>query len=173
MPGADITLVRVPGAKAKNFFNDPRFYQALDDRYELVVLWLGSNDIAVDTQVGDVLACLGDIVNAIKERCKAIVQVCLIEPRVRRPGITSRDRTFNEKYKIVARHINRRLTRYCKGCRVLNFAGDFFESCLAEDGVHFNRLGRELVRDKLKSAIEYKVADWAAVHGMGGFWPAE
>ena len=42
--GADITLIRVPGAKAKNFFEDPRFYQALDDCYEVIVLWLSRND---------------------------------------------------------------------------------------------------------------------------------
>ena len=56
---------------------------------------------------------------------------------------------------------------------MLNFAGDFYESCMSEDGVHFNRMGREMVRDKLRTAIEYKVADWQAVHAMGGFWSVE
>lgn len=63
----------------------------------------------------------------------------------------------DHKYNVIARNVNRRVTRVIKGIRVLNFTTRPYDDSLASDGIHFNRLGRQHVAEKISNAIKHAV----------------
>ena len=166
-------VCRVPGAKARHFFQDPRLYRVLDHQYDLAILWLGSNDIRRDTQVGEFLGIINNIATALRDRCGAQVHICHIEPRVFPPWGRGSAWMDDEKYRLIAKAVNRRLPRVVKWAKWLSFTARPFHNSLKIDGVHFSPEGRQHVNQKIKNAIEYEAARWRSIQAMGGYWAKE
>ena len=153
-PQVEVTIFRSPGAKARSFFANPQLAAVLEGRWDMVILWLGSNDITNRCQVADIVQDLKNIVLQLEERCTPKVKVCLVEPR--HTEVRWRPRVEQESYNKVAKAINNKLQkRALKGRTFISFGAKPFWYSLRADGVHFDREGRERVKDKLRSAIGY------------------
>ena len=161
-----LDLFRAPGAKAHNFFNDERLNLVLQHKYDLVILWIGSNDIKESSSVKDLAKKIKQIVQAIEESCEAEVRTCTIEPR--KPGRTGRFRVEQETYRKVAKAVNRKLqNKELRGKRVVDFGAKPFWDSLGWDGVHFNRQGREHVSAKLANCIREAYLDKRQIEAVG------
>lgn len=103
-------------------------------------------------------------------RCRAQVQVCSIESRVFPPWGRGSAWMDDEKYRLIAKAVNRKLPRVLKGTRFLNFTARPFGNALGLDGVHFRRKGRWHVAEKIRNAIKHEVERWKAIQAMGDYW---
>ena len=79
----------------------------------------------------------------------------------------------DEKYRLIAKAVNRRLPRVVKWAKWLSFTARPFHNSLKIDGVHFTPEGRQHVNQKIKNAIEYEAARWRSIQAMGGYWAKE
>ena len=153
--GADIEIFRAPGGKAYGFYEDERLNEVLDWSGDLVILWLGSNDIKQNTHVSDVVDNITEIKESIEEECGAEVVIILVEPRS-----YPDDYPVNEtRYKKIQRAINKKLERELPDTRFLQFNTQMYQTELSSDGVHFTAEGQELIEDKIRDCIEDFVND--------------
>lgn len=163
----EISVFRAPGASAGDFKTDPRLNSVLQSRFELVLVWLGSNEIRESSRVRQVVKSIKDIVDEIKECCKAKVGVILIEPR--KTDQQWRQFVSQETYDKVARAVNRTLTqRTLKGGIFVQFTARPYRECLDRDGVHFDRSGRTYIKEKISNCITHHAIIWQSLQDMGG-----
>ena len=161
-----LDLYRAPGGKAHNFFNDERLNPILQHKYDLVILWIGSNDIKENSSVKDLARKIKQLVQTIEEKCEAEVRTCMIEPR--KPGLVGRFRVEEETYRKVAKAVNRKLqSKELRGKRVIDFGAKPFWDALGWDGVHFNRQGREHVNAKLANCVREAYLDKRQIEAIG------
>lgn len=77
----ELDVFRAPGGHAYSFFEDSRLKDVLNNQYDVVLLWIGSNDIKVDTVVQDLADEMINIVYTLEEKCEAETIPVLLEPR--------------------------------------------------------------------------------------------
>ena len=119
---AEVDIFRSPGAKIKSFFNNPLLTPVLQQKYHLIVLWLGSNDVRDNCNINDIVGQVKTVVEALEKTCGADVRFCLLEPR-----LTERQfpcRIDQESYIKVAKAVNRKLqAKVLKGRRCSSVLG--------------------------------------------------
>ena len=148
----EIRIFRAPGSRASTFFNDQRLNQVLQWKHDHCILWLGSNDIVEGMSPGELFHNIKEITRAIENECGAVVQICLIEPRIY-PNSPNAPIT-SENYKKVMHSINKRIKRSMRHTTI-NFNTISYVQELARDGVHFREGGKERIKEKLTAAINY------------------
>ena len=161
-----INIFRSPGAHASNFFENSQLTSVLENRYHLIILWIGSNDITDTCQVIDIARNIKEIVVALENTCGADVRICLIEPR--RPEQQTNIELDNVTYGKIAKAVNRKLQQhFLKGRKFISFGAKLFWEDLKQDGVHFRRHEKELfVTSKIKNCITdayHKNRSWEAL----------
>ena len=145
--GADIEIFRAPGGRVDEFYDDERMSDVLKEEWDLVIVWLGSNDIDYDTNTGQLVSELLDVCETIVNACQAVVKICLIEPRFYPDGYVG-----HEDYKKIQRSVNRKLLK--AGYGTLHFHTQGYVNEIDDDGVHFTPQGQHMVRNKLRTAIQ-------------------
>ena len=156
--GIELSIFRSPGAKARTFFRNPRLTRVLRNKYDLVILWLGSNDIKPSCRVREIVQDLKAIVVRLELGCASRVKVCLIEPRHpdRREPLPVVDQ---ETYDKVRKGINNNLQkRALKGKEFITFGARPYERDLGNDGIHFNLEGQARIVQKFVTAITHAYA---------------
>ena len=78
---AEVKVFRAPGGKLANFHRDSRLNQVLSWPHNLTYLWLGSNDINPESNIGDLINQTKAIASEIEERCGSQVIIVEIEHR--------------------------------------------------------------------------------------------
>lgn len=153
LPSAvELSIFRAPGAKAKSFFANERLMTVFNRRYDLVILWLGSNDIEPQCRPRTIIEDLKRIVDQLLTTCTPKVKICQIEPRIThtRWRTTVEQQTYNR----IAKAVNRRMyDGLLRDQEFISFGARPFRYNLRADGVHFNRAGQERVKSKLRGAI--------------------
>ncbi|MPC88347.1 hypothetical protein E2C01_083248 [Portunus trituberculatus] len=132
----EVSLFRVPGARAQNFFTNSVFMSIFESKFDLIILWIGSNDIHSRCRVKEIVADIKAIVEQLEAVCTPRIKICLIEPRRPDPK-----RSLQTK-------------------RFISFGARPFAEGLARDGVHFNRQTREYIQSKLRNAIQDSYLYW-------------
>ena len=163
-----LRIYRSPGARAASFLENPDLISVLNHRWDLVILWLGSNDVREYSSPRTLASDIKKIVVKLEDYSRARVVVCLLEPR----RIDQRDRRVcQDTYDRVARAVNRNLPRRTlKGRNFLHFSARPFIEDLGRDGVHFNSSGRAWIRRKFESCIDHAAHRWRCVQALGGPW---
>lgn len=128
-----------------------------ETRFDLIVVFLGGNDIIAHVQYPSSLASrLRDILLDFSRRAGAVAFVA-IEDRTYPPQ--SRFNITTEEYKAVQRRVNNNLRRFCRSklIHVININRHIFAHNVRRDGVHFNTLAtNELIRKIQRAAIQAK-----------------
>lgn len=164
--GANVDIYRAPGARAATFLQDRRLTPVLRKEYDLVLLWLGSNDITQSCRPREIINHIQAVVERIKTDCRSKVGLCLIEPR--RVEHYRRPRPEQKDYNKVAKAINTRLVgRVYKGGIFVHFNPRFFHENLGRDGVHFNPEGRGEIARKIEACVTHHVRKWQAIQARG------
>ena len=165
-----VDIFRSPGAKAKDFFVNPILTPVLRERYDLVILWLGSNDITDNSNPLTIAQDIQGIVQAIEKECGADVRPVLIEPRLINPNPPPHIHISDqETYEKQAKGINRKLQgRLLKRCRYISFGAKPFWDDLGPDGVHFRRPEREaFINTKFLNCIHCSYWDNQGYQALG------
>ena len=152
--GAEVRVFRAPGGRADSFYQDERLYEVLDWEHDLCILWLGSNDIENDSHPADIAEKIENIVNNIEDSCRAIVHICLVEPRFY-PG---EEYMTHEKYGKIQRAVNKKLRRNLANVFIQFNSGNWVND-ISEDGVHFTAEGQQRVEHKLRKDIKRFMED--------------
>lgn len=148
----EIRIFRAPGAHASTFFSDERLNQVLRWKHDHCILWLGSNDIVEGMSTEVLFNDIKEITHTIEKECGAVVQICLIEPRVY-PDHPNAPIT-SENYKKVMHSVNKRIKRSMRNATI-HFNTTTYVKELARDGVHFSEEGKERIKGKIAAAINY------------------
>lgn len=157
--GARVDIYRSPGAKAANFETDTRLANVLGYIYDLVIVFLGGNDVhndCVPSQITDNIKC---VIEQIHANCYAQIAFILLEHRVPKPG--NRFNIDVDQYNKVSNNINNRLKRAYKRkpyVQFLSIGAKPFRNNLT-DGVHFNDESKLHLRLKLINTITRFVAN--------------
>ena len=149
VPGTEIEIFRAPGGKALNFFEDDRLNEVLNWRGDLIILWIGSNDITVDTDVVRLRNEIVKIKQTVESRCQAQIIFVLLEPR----QYNNHYPVGWDQYNKIQNSINKFLIKKLPLTRFLQFNTSKFQTLLSQDGVHFNGEGKQLVIQKIKQAV--------------------
>ena len=148
----ELDIYRSPGARALGFFSNERLIKVFDNRYDFVILWIGSNDIHLHCSVAEIAHAIKNIVDQLLARCTPRVRICLIEPRA--TEARWKPLMEQETYNKIAKGINNKLQkRLLKGKEVISFGAKPFWYFLRSDGVHFTPEGKLRVVIKLRAAI--------------------
>ena len=149
VPGCQVRVFREPGGRADAFRSDPRLYEVLEWQHDLCLLWIGSNDIAEDTEVNVLTQHIREIKEVIEESCDSIVRVVAVEPRqyVGECPISA------TRYGSVMRAVNRKLAKSLPH-KLIQFNKQWYIDNLAHDGVHFNVAGKQAIVDTFCEVIQ-------------------
>lgn len=157
IPDAHITLYRKPGALASKFFEYPELTQALRDNLDLVILWMGGNDINPATSPRVILDDLRHIITEFN-RVRTSVIIMTIEARKYMEG--SRHYVAPQLYNKMKNAINRRLQKDYAGRVILTGGLTVNESHLNMDGVHLDHVGRGNIERKIIGAVNNFMLGW-------------
>ena len=146
--GDTVTIFRKPGAKLLNWRNIPEITEIFEHNFDIVFIWLGSNDITETCVTAQILQELNHFAQLVETRCNTKVVLVEIENR---NYASSRHYVNPERYLHIKRHINKKL-RLQKRYTLANFGAFKFE--LASDGVHFTTHSQQLIKEKFVAYVE-------------------
>ena len=153
-----IDIFRRPGGCVTHFDESP-LRDVLDEKFDLVFLFLGGNDI-----VNYPLDCkpVSDALKEILLKLKTItneLRFVLIERRNYAPN--NRFNLDNAEYERGRKQVNSSLRHFLKGqsIRSINTAAPWFGDHLKADGVHFDNNAQEELKTKIRNAIFHCKAD--------------
>ena len=160
LPNAvQLQVFRAPGARAHSFFSNDVLTAVFNHRFDLVILWIGSNDIHSRCNVAVIVDNIKAIVKQLEDNCTPKVKICLIEPRRLDPG--RRPHLDQDHYNKIAKAINNKMQK--RALKHNDFitlgARPFFEN-LRRDGVHFNHQAQEHIKTKFTNAINHYYTTW-------------
>lgn len=140
------------GQKHTVFFDDQQLSPVLREKYNLVILWLGSNDVKQNSIVREIVLDIKRIVVALEANCEAEVRICLLEPR--RPSLRGMFNVDDKTYVKISKSVNRSLYRtVMKGKSCIGFCAKPYWEGLTWNGIHFNKKAREHIHAQLASCI--------------------
>ena len=155
MRGVDIQLVRKGGASIYDLWNVRQFMNALQKKYDHVVLFLGGNDVT-SVDVDTLYTTFESAVQHVRlETGCTYLTVVLIEPR----NWHGKDRhqVCSATYTSRMFTLNRRLDRLGKrqGFRTLRLSSHPFQDGHRRDGVHFNFDSQRHLNAKIVKCIRH------------------
>lgn len=154
-PNVSVKIFRRSGARLEHI-NELPLQEVFDSQYDLLVLFLGGNDIAAYPE--EIERIIHDL-KGLLLKCKAIaheVVYVLIEgrhyPDNNRFGIT------NKTYESCRKRVNRNIRRFLgrQGIRSFNTTDYYFSNNVARDGIHFNTAAQNQLVQKIKDLIYLK-----------------
>ena len=147
-PSDTVSIFRKPGAKILNWRNIPELTAVFEHNFDLVFIWLGSNDISETCVTAQIFQEINHFASLVETRCNTKVILVEIENR---HYTSSRFYVNPERYQRIKRHINQKL-RLQRVYTLANFGA--FKFTLGSDGVHFTTHAKQLVREKFVAYIE-------------------
>ena len=114
--GTEIRIFRAPGGHAETFFSDDRLNRVLQWKHDHCILWLGSNDIAEGMSPEGLFNTIKEITKTIERECGAVVQICLLEPRIY--SDEEKAPISNLNYKKVMNSVNNRIKRFLRNATI-------------------------------------------------------
>lgn len=148
---AQVDIFRKPGALVKDFFSRETLGKVFEKTYDVVVLWIGSNDVKEDTSVRDLVLQILNIIVEVRRLCGAHVIFVSLEDR--RYG--ERNRFIPpHRYRTVREAINKRVRQWARSqpkVEVPGWSSNTFQ--LARDGVHFTADTKERIKRVLRHFI--------------------
>lgn len=147
--GTQISIFRAPGGKAISFFEDNRLSSILNWRGDVVIVWLGSNDIEINSNVAEIVNNLIHIKESIEKECGAKVIITLLEPRCYPNDYP----VHQTQYAKIQKGVNRKLERKLPQTHFIKVNTPCFQQLLSHDGVHFTFEGRQLIENIIKENI--------------------
>ncbi|MEL7523367.1 MAG: SGNH/GDSL hydrolase family protein [Cyanobacteria bacterium J06553_1] len=156
-PNAVITYFKKPGALARFCLDYPETRGVLNDTFDLVIIWVGSNDIRPNCGLDYLPSKIADIATEIQNRTGADIRIVLIEPRDCPPG--NRNQITRAEYIRIQKGVNKRIIRRCLEVDTwaVIYTTGFPAFNLDEGGVHFNHRGRIVMKRRICGSI----ARWA------------
>ena len=143
-----VEIFKVSGAKAFNF-HDTALTGVLENRYDIVILWIGSNDIHHSVEAKTIAFKIKDLNEEIERVTGAIVIHLGIEPRTKPRGISE------EKYGACKRGIDARVRRQVKDPHKFIHLTGRPKDFLSRDGVHFTEQGKDIIKGYIRIRIEH------------------
>ncbi len=152
--GANIEILRSPGAKVYSFTTNPVLSKILNIPHDFTILFLGGNDIN-DNCVPSVIAQdIQNVIEQIHSYCGSHIAFVLIEHR--EPPPNNRFNVTATSYNRIANNINNRLKRKLKNKPYVRFlsvgAKPFHHG--TTDGIHFDRDTNNHLKLKLQNSIQ-------------------
>ena len=147
-PGITVHIFRKPGAKVNDWQNVPELADILNHHFDLVFIWIGSNDITTTCRPNVILRQLNQFAQQVESRCNTKVVIVEIESRCYQH---SRHYVPPLQYLHIRRAINQRL-HLQKRYSLLSFGALKFE--LAADGVHFKAQSKQAIKQRFIATIE-------------------
>ena len=149
-PGTPCHIFRKPGGCFSDE-NCSEFQGLWEDNFDLVIMYLGGNDLAYLGEI-EVYNRARDFITRVSEHAR-IVSVCNIEHRFYPEG--SNRAHLNNKYKRKRNVFNRKLKRYlyCQGHSMLDVGRPVFYHNRTSDGVHFSNISRAALERYFKRII--------------------
>ena len=154
-PNVSVKIFRRSGARLEHI-NELPFHEIFDSQYDLLVLFLGGNDIATyPEEIERIIHDLKGLLLKYKAVAQEVVYV-LIEgrqyPDNNRFGIT------NKVYESCRKRVNRNIRRFLmrQGIRSFNTTDYYFSNNVAKDGIHFNPAALNQLVQKIKDLIYLK-----------------
>ena len=150
---AVIRVFKKPGALASRFFDYPELTGVLNYQYDLVILWIGSNDITPGCGARYLPERICYIAGEIQRWTGADIRIILVEPRDCPPG--NRNCITLAEYKRIAKAVNKKIIQRCRYRNTWGTISTFgFPAFhLATDGVHFDRRAREVIEERIHGSI--------------------
>ena len=155
--GADVKIFRKPGGLLFSLETTPQMWKFTDEFWDIVVLWIGSNDVDLKVKANVITDELVRITNFVAEKCNAVVQLVGIEPR-RYPDLYPI--ISHVEYRRCAKAVTKKLKRLLPYNRVLDLLG-YPSECLDHDGVHFTLEGKLWIENKIRENIVRQIEEWA------------
>ena len=155
IPGIETRVYRKPGAKLARVYDYPEFSEVFTWEHHHNIIFLGGNDIGLGPDAPKPSVIVAQLI-ALCERLRdagQTVSLCQIEPR------RYLSDAYAEIYTQSQERINRRLKRYIRSrrdiYRLIHFNSRSFSDNHTIDGVHFNSLASEHIKDKMVHALMY------------------
>lgn len=145
------------------FFDYPELTTALDNDLNLVVLWLGENDITSTSRPKDIFTDLFKIKHEFESRGISIIMMT-IENHDYRHGHPHY--VAAAAYNSCKNSINRVLQRKCRGSVALTCGLSVNSSQNGFDRVHLDRQGRQNMQNKVLGAINNFLKYHRRQHGL-------
>ena len=150
-PNVEVKIFRAPGGRACNFPEDARMNKVLEWEHDLTILWIGSNDVNVNTTPEIIFNDIKSICFEIQVSCQSVVYICQVEPRVRTRNISA------DQYKKYQTGINNRIKR--SKIPNIHFNNLRFVEELSGDGVHWGEAGRVRVEAKFRKVVKLFIGE--------------
>ena len=148
-PGASVSIFRKGGALLKNFYSEPALNRVLDEKFDLVFTWLGSNDVEDGKGTLEIPRLTLELAKDIKSKTGAQVIVIDIEPRV----CPVRYHTTTKAYKKIAKGINDKILKKRGDHHGVLHVEPFLKFHINESGCHYTREGRRILEGKISNQI--------------------
>ena len=149
---SEISIFRRSGACIHHFDESP-LRDILEDRFDLVFLFLGGNDIRADLyDCKPVIVGLKGILLRLKEISKEVRFVAIER---RHYSVNNRFGVENAQYEHDRRRINNNLRKFCgrQNIRIVNTTTRWFSDHLGKDGVHFATEAQRELKQKFTNVI--------------------
>ncbi|MEL7522101.1 MAG: SGNH/GDSL hydrolase family protein, partial [Cyanobacteria bacterium J06553_1] len=153
-PGAVVTICKKRGAHIRDFYKEPELMKVFNDKYDLVFIYLGSNDVVKGGDTVEIPKLTREIAIDIKNRTGAKVIAIALEPR----NCPENYHTPTEDYRRLARAINSKIRLKKKDDYGVLHLWQFLRYHISEDGYHFDREGRAYLRDRIGKQITKHMA---------------
>ncbi len=151
--GADIHIYRSPGGKVASFENDSKLNGVLTSSYDLVIIFLGGNDVHNNCNPSQITDNIKGVIEQVRTHCNSHIAFVLLEHRSPKQG--NRFNIDEDQYNRVANSINNRLKRSYKNksyVQFLSISAKPFQNGVT-DGIHFNRETKLHLERKLRNTI--------------------
>lgn len=158
VPAYDIRIFRAPDGRASTFFEDSRLSDVLEWPHDICLLWIGSNDISVNTVIDDVVNSICEIVFELEKVAEEVV-VILLEPKYSH-GPThdpTQDPDFLQRYGKIQRGMNKALRKRMRNKTFVRVNTVWWANKNGTEGVHFDEQGKNVVVNKLVGVIDRQV----------------
>ena len=154
---AQVEIFRKPGALVRDFFDRETLGKIFEKNYDVVVLWIGSNDVKENTSVRELVLQIINLIVEVQHSCGAqVIFICLED---RRYGEGNRF-IPPRRYRTVRDAINKRVRHWARSqpeVQVPGWSSNTFE--LASDGVHFTTETKERIKRVLRHFINLRLTD--------------
>lgn len=152
--GANIHIYRSPGAKVADFDTNRALSRVIGVNYDLIILFLGGNDIHDNCTPSIITSDLIKVVEQLHSSCGSHIALVLIEHR--NPPPHNRFNVTAENYNRIASNINNRLKRKLKSkpyVQFLSIGAKPFQRGVT-DGVHLNYESKKHLKRKFQNTIK-------------------
>ena len=144
-----------PGTTCNKIISDDKFKKLLTQKYDIVILFLGSNDIDNNLPIDEIYSSILNIKHKIDEEVDPTIGTYIleIEPRTKPRHISE------TKYNKTRNNLNKKFKKKYSPLRLLTLSGyGLCKYLLTENGVHFNYEGINIISKAVENHINKLIA---------------